>query len=84
MKLKSLVLFASAMLPFGTALAQNNAEPSGPQGTGRYGNSAPFAAFDRNGDGVISRDEQTSAGATRSSGPYSGPSWETNPPVPAP
>ncbi|OGA56642.1 MAG: hypothetical protein A3G81_10265 [Betaproteobacteria bacterium RIFCSPLOWO2_12_FULL_65_14] len=39
--------------------------------------------YDRNGDGVISRDEMP-AGDVRSSGPYSGPSWETNPPVPAP
>ena len=58
MKAKSLVLFASAAaLPFAAAFAQNNAEPSGPQGTGWYGNSAPFAVYDRNRDGVISADE---------------------------
>ena len=85
MKVKTIVVLASAAaLPLGAAWA---VQPTGPEGTGWYGYNAPsFATLDRNGDGVISRDEHASAGDTRSSrsGPYSGPSWETNPPVPAP
>lgn len=66
------------------AAANPSAERRAPAyGAPSAGGSIP-PRYDRNGDGVISRDEQTSTGATRSSGPYSGPSWETNPPVPAP
>lgn len=51
------------------------------------GASAPAAAYDRDGDGVISPSERAAAaadvrGERRRS--YSGPSWATNPPVPAP
>jgi hypothetical protein len=116
MKAKSLVLFASAALPFAAAFGQNNAEPTGPQGTLGYGNSAPGVSVpDRNRDRVNStdgyraRDRRSDPGAPmygaspsggasvspqydrdtdrsvrqRARNRYDGPSWETNPPVPA-
>ena len=45
MKVKTLIACAvtATALPFASAFAQNNAEPSGPQGTGWYG--APNAAY---------------------------------------
>lgn len=63
MKVKRLVVFAAAAaMPFAAAFAQNNSTPSGPQGTGWYGNVSPFAAYDRNGDGVITADEYSPRG----------------------
>ncbi len=62
MKVKRLLVFASAAaVPFAAAFAQNNSTPSGPQGTGWYGNLSPFAVYDRNGDGVITADEYAAA-----------------------
>lgn len=45
-----------------------------------------LAAYDRNGDGVISQSEADAANQVRTDrrDSYSGPSWATNPPVPAP
>lgn len=117
MKMKSLLVFASAAaVPFAAAFAQD-ANPGGPQGTAWYGYSAPeFAMLDTNRDGVVSADEYAardlplerrspahstpSAGATgspqydrsperarlredrRARYPYSGHSFDTNPPAP--
>ncbi|TAK83665.1 MAG: hypothetical protein EPO20_17195 [Betaproteobacteria bacterium] len=60
MKVKRPLVFvfaSAAAMPFAAAFAQNNAMPSGPQGTGSYGNVSPFAVYDRNGDGVITAGE---------------------------
>lgn len=75
MKAKTLIAcaFAAAALPPGSSWAT---QPTGPQGTGWYRyDAATFAQLDRNGDGVISRDEYPF---------YSGHSADTNPPAPAP
>jgi hypothetical protein len=86
MKVRTLVAsvtFASAL-----PLASWATQPTGPQGVDWYGrmDTGTAAAADVNRDGVISRGEYASSGDTRDPrrGPYSGPSWETNPPVPAP
>ena len=100
MKVKTLAasIALAAALPLGPALASGSAtSPSGPQGTGWYGWVDPLLdderygmvtpAYDRNADGVITPDEYAaSAGDTRIERrmSYSGPSWATNPPVPAP
>ena len=85
MKAKTLVacvLTAAATTP---ALAQN-AEPSGPQGTGWYGARsgavpapqvvAPADPYD------TARVPQDARRPVRGRGSYDGPSWETNPPAP--
>ncbi len=77
MKVKSLLVFASAAaMPFAAAFAQNNSTPSGPQGTGWYGNVSPFAVYDRNGDGVITADEYTASGVAVAPG---APAYGTSP-----
>jgi len=96
MKAKTLVacvLTAAAAAP---ALAQN-AEPSGPQGTGWYG--APNAAVPvpRNvqpadayavpktaqpADRYAAPVARDTRKPARQRGQYDGPSWETNPPAP--
>jgi len=79
MKVKSLLVFASAAaMPFAAAFAQNNSTPSGPQGTGWYGNLSPFAAYDRNGDGVITADEYAAAYGTPSGGATISPQYDRN------
>ena len=55
--------------------------PSGPQGTGWYGNVSPFAVYDRNGDGVITPDEY--AAATGNAMAPSAPAYSTSPSSPA-
>lgn len=73
MKAKTFVVCAltAAALPLTPALAQN-AEPSGPQGTGWYG-ADPYAV----------RVPQDARRPVRERGSYDGPSWATNPPAPA-
>lgn len=85
MKAKTLIVCATAAvaLPLSSAWAT---QPTGPQGTGWLQGALTFAQLDRNGDGVISREEFTAAeqrGNTRGFA-YSGHSADTNPPVPAP
>jgi hypothetical protein len=57
------------------------AEPS----AGAGGTVAPeAAAYDRNGDGILSQNEYTAINDGKARpGAYSGQSWATNPPVPA-
>jgi hypothetical protein len=86
MKAKTLVACAltAAALPFAPALAQN-AEPSGPQGTGWYGarNAAvPAPQTVQPADAYTTRVPQDTPRPTRQRGNYDGPSWETNPPAP--
>lgn len=87
MKMKTLIACAAtaAALPLTTAWAT---QPTGPQGIDWWGHSGVgFAQMDRNGDGMISREEYATAdqrGVTGRARVYSGPSAETNPPVPAP
>ncbi|HEY1289556.1 MAG TPA: hypothetical protein VGF58_14610 [Burkholderiales bacterium] len=96
MKAKTLVACAltAAALPLASAFAQN-AEPSGPQGTGWYGayrDAAPaaqavtpsnppvvVAPADRNNSARAPQEPRRPA---RGRGSYDGPSWETNPPAP--
>jgi hypothetical protein len=89
MKAKTLVACAltAAALPLAPALAQN-AEPSGPQGTGWYGarNAAvptPQAVQPADAYTTPRRVPQDTRRSTRQRGSYDGPSWETNPPAPA-
>ena len=89
MKAKTLVacvLTAAATTP---ALAQN-AEPSGPQGTGWYGarsGAVPAPQVVAPADPYVTPAPQTARPAdpyntVRGRGSYDGPSWETNPPAP--
>lgn len=85
MKAKTLIVCAATAvaLPLGSAWAT---QPTGPQGTGWFQGALTFAQLDRNRDGVISRDEFAAVehrGDTRGFA-YSGPSADTNPPVPPP
>jgi hypothetical protein len=92
MKVKTLVACAitASALPF-ASWAQS--VPTGPQGTS-LSIAEPvafltFAQVDTNGDGFISREEyavveRIRPGTIPGSGPLTGPSFDTNPPVPAP
>ena len=90
MKAKTLIACAvtASVLPF-AALAQNNAQPTGPQGTGWYG--APNAArptpqenqMAEPNAGRIERRADTRE-RYRDRRAYDGFSADTNPPTPAP
>jgi len=87
MKAKTFVVcaLAAAALPLAPALAQN-AEPSGPQGTGWYGATnaaAPAPQVVRPADPYAARVPQDTRRPVRERGNYDGPSWATNPPAPA-
>ena len=86
--MKATTLFACALtaaaLPFVPALAQN-AEPSGPQGTGWYrarDAAVPTPQTVQPADAYTRRVPQDTRRPTRQRGSYDGPSWETNPPAP--
>ena len=96
MKAKTLVAWVLTAAAAAPALAQN-AEPSGPQGTGWYG--APNAAVPvprsvqpadayavpktaQPADRYAAPVARDTRKPVRERGQYDGPSWETNPPAP--
>jgi hypothetical protein len=94
--MKLTTLFASTAVALAVPLASSWAadlpgpQPTGPQHTYQArgpGNPPSFDQLDRNGDGVVSREEFAAFSSLvegRRRGAYDGPSWDTNPPVPPP